>query len=75
MNRDTLKGQWIQVKGKIKQGWGKLTDDGVVQIQGSYEMLVGRLQEQYGRSREEIEKDFDRRFERCGISRPKRKAS
>jgi uncharacterized protein YjbJ (UPF0337 family) len=73
MNRDTLKGQWMQAKGKIKQQWGKLTDDDLDQIQGNYEMLVGRLQERYGRSREEIEKELDRRFQRW--EEPLRKAS
>ncbi len=73
MNRDTLKGQWMQVKGKIKQQWGKLTDDDLDQIQGNYEMLVGRLQERYGRSREEIEKELDRRFQKW--EEPMRKAS
>ncbi len=73
MNRDTLKGQWMQVKGKIKQQWGKLTDDDLDQIQGNYEMLVGRLQERYGRSREEIEKELDHRFRQW--EEPLRKAS
>ena len=63
MNRDTLKGEWIQVKGKIRQQWGKLTDDDLDQIQGNYEMLVGRLQERYGRSREQIEKELAARFD------------
>ena len=73
MNRDTLKGQWMQVKGKIKQQWAKLTDDDLAQIQGNYEMLVGRLHERYGRSREEIEEELDRRFRKW--EEPMRKAS
>jgi len=73
MNRDTLKGQWMQVRGKIKQQWAKLTDDDLAQIQGNYEMLVGRLQERYGRSREEIEEELDRRFRKW--EEPMRKAS
>jgi len=73
MNRDTLKGQWMQVRGKIKQQWAKLIDDDLAQIQGNYEMLVGRLQERYGRSREEIEEELDRRFRKW--EEPMRKAS
>jgi uncharacterized protein YjbJ (UPF0337 family) len=73
MNRDTLKGQWMQLKGKVKQQWGKLTDDDLDQIQGNYEMLVGRLQERYGRSREEIEKELEIRFGQWKT--PMRKAS
>ena len=63
MNRDTLQGQWMQVKGKVRQQWGKLTDDDLEKIQGNAEMLIGRVQERYGKSREEAEKDLDRWFE------------
>ena len=73
MNRDTLQGQWMQLKGKVQQQWGKLTDDDLDQIQGNQEMLVGRLQERYGRSREEIEKELDSRFAQW--QEPMRKAS
>ena len=73
MNRETMKGQWMQFKGKIKQQWGKLTDDDLDQIQGNYEMLIGRLMERYGRSREEIEKEVDVRFGQW--QEPMRKAS
>jgi uncharacterized protein YjbJ (UPF0337 family) len=48
MNEDTLKGQWMQLKGKVREKWGKLTDDDLDQIQGKSEQLVGRLQERYG---------------------------
>ncbi|MES2273654.1 MAG: CsbD family protein, partial [Chlamydiota bacterium] len=44
MNRDLFEGKWHEVKGKIKEKWGKLTDDDVAQINGKYEQLVGRLQ-------------------------------
>jgi len=63
MNRDTLQGQWMQVKGKVRQQWGKLTDDDLEKIQGNAEMLIGKVQEHYGKSREEAEKDLDRWFE------------
>jgi uncharacterized protein YjbJ (UPF0337 family) len=59
MNRDTLKGQWMQLKGKIREQWGKLTDDEVDQIQGNTEMLIGKLQERYGKTREQAEQDLD----------------
>jgi len=63
MNRDTLQGQWMQLKGKVRQQWGKLTDDDLEKIQGNAEMLIGKVQEHYGKSREEAEKDLDRWFE------------
>jgi uncharacterized protein YjbJ (UPF0337 family) len=59
MNRDTLKGQWTQLKGKVREQWGKLTDDEIDQMQGNAEMLIGKIQERYGRSREEAEREFD----------------
>ena len=60
MNRDMLKGKWTQVKGNVRKQWGKLTDDDLDQAQGDAEILLGRIQERYGRSREEAEKEFDR---------------
>ena len=45
MNRDQLKGKWIQFKGDIKQQWGKFTDDDVQQIEGSLDKILGMLQE------------------------------
>ena len=63
MNRDTLKGQWMQLKGKVRQQWGKLTDDDLDKAQGNAEILIGKIQERYGRSREEAEREFDRWFE------------
>jgi uncharacterized protein YjbJ (UPF0337 family) len=59
MNRDTLKGQWTQLKGKIRQQWGELTDDEIDQMQGNAEILIGKIQERYGRSREQAEQEVD----------------
>jgi uncharacterized protein YjbJ (UPF0337 family) len=59
MNSDTLKGQWMQLKGKLRQQWGKLTDDDIAQIQGNAEQLIGKLQERYGYDREKAEKELD----------------
>ena len=58
MNKDTLKGQWKEVVGTVKQKWGKLTDDDLTYVDGSFEKLVGKIQERYGRSREEAEKEL-----------------
>ena len=63
MNKDRIEGNWKQLKGKIKEQWGKLTDDDLDQIQGNYEMLSGRLQETYGLSKEDAErrvKEFEK---------------
>jgi uncharacterized protein YjbJ (UPF0337 family) len=60
MNRDTLKGQWMQVKGKLREQWGKLTDDDVAEVQGNAEQLIGKLQERYGYARDHAERELDR---------------
>ena len=53
MNTDVLKGNWKQAKGKIKEAWGKLTDDELDQIEGNYDQFVGKVQERYGFSKDE----------------------
>jgi uncharacterized protein YjbJ (UPF0337 family) len=59
MNRDVLKGQWKQLQGRIRQRWGRFTDDDLTQIKGDREVLMGKIQEYYARSREQAEKDLD----------------
>jgi uncharacterized protein YjbJ (UPF0337 family) len=59
VNTDTLKGQWTQLKGRIRKQWGKLTDDDVDQIQGNAEILIGKLQERYGRTKEQAHSELD----------------
>lgn len=56
MNKDTIEGNWKQLKGKVQQQWGKLTDDDYDVIAGRSTELAGRIQERYGISREEAEK-------------------
>ncbi|PJD95249.1 MAG: hypothetical protein CK425_09035 [Parachlamydia sp.] len=56
-NKDTLQGQWKQFQGKIKEKWGKLTDDELTQINGRRDMLIGKLQEKYGMAKERAEKE------------------
>ena len=60
MNRDTLAGQWKQLKGRVRQQWGRLTEDEVDQIAGDRDLLLGKIQERYGRSREEAERELER---------------
>lgn len=66
MNKDTLKGEWLQVKGKIKEQWGKLTDDDLSRVEGQRDQLVGRIQERYGLARDKAEaqvRDFEGRLQ------------
>ncbi len=60
MNRDTLKGQWTQLKGQVRKQWGKLTEDEVDQIQGDSEILMGKLQQRYGYTREQAQREIER---------------
>ena len=60
MNTDVLQGKWNQLKGNVRKQWGKLTDDDVDEIQGDAEILMGRIQERYGRSREDAKREVDR---------------
>jgi len=62
MNEDTLKGNWAQLKGKVREQWGKLTDDDLDVINGRREQLIGTLRAKYGRTQEEAEKEL-RSFE------------
>jgi len=59
MNNQTLKGEWNQLKGSVKQKWADLTDDDLTHIEGSRDKLVGRLQERSGRAKEEVEREVD----------------
>ncbi len=60
MNADQIKGSWKQVKGKIKQQWGKLTDDDLTVINGQRDQLLGKLQERYGYTKEQAEREIER---------------
>ena len=55
VNEDILKGKWKEIKGGIKEQWGKLTDDDLTKIEGKVEKLTGVLQEKYGYSKEKAE--------------------
>lgn len=59
VNRDVVKGKWSQFKGDLKQKWGKLTDDDLMQIEGSYDKLTGKLQERYGWSKADAEQKLN----------------
>ncbi|MFO0698333.1 MAG: CsbD family protein [Nitrospira sp.] len=54
MNAEQFKGQWVQFKGELKRRWGKLTDDDLIQIEGTYDKFLGRVQERYGDEKEEV---------------------
>jgi uncharacterized protein YjbJ (UPF0337 family) len=58
MNQDEASGKWKQFKGKIKEKWGKLTDDDLKMLEGNRDQLVGKVQERYGIAKEEAERQI-----------------
>jgi uncharacterized protein YjbJ (UPF0337 family) len=60
-----IEGNWEQLKGKVKEKWGKLTDDDLDVIEGKRDQLVGKLQEKYGFSRERAERETDEWSRTC----------
>ena len=59
MNEDTIKGNWKQLKGKVKQQWAKLTDDEIAEMEGSYEELQGLLQKTYGYQQDKAKQEIN----------------
>jgi len=59
MNSDQMKGKWKQIKGSVKERWGKLTDDDLDVIDGQHDQLVGKIQERYGIAREAAQKQVE----------------
>ena len=59
MNQDRVEGNWKQLKGKVKEQWGKLTDDDMDVIDGKRDQLVGKLQERHGINKDDAEKQID----------------
>lgn len=66
MNEDYLGGNWKQFKGKIKEQWGKLTDDDLDVVEGKRDQLVGKIQERYGIARDEADRRLGE-FERANF--------
>ncbi len=59
MNWDQVQGKWKEYSGKAQAQWGKLTDDDVQQVQGDRRALAGKIQDAYGVSKEEAERQID----------------
>jgi uncharacterized protein YjbJ (UPF0337 family) len=58
MNEDVLKGKWKEIKGGVKEKWGKLTDDDLTRVEGNKEILLGLLQQKYGYAKEKAEQEY-----------------
>jgi uncharacterized protein YjbJ (UPF0337 family) len=55
-----IEGDWNQIKGKVKEKWGRLTHDDLEIIAGKRDQLIGRLQEKYDYTKEKAEKEVDK---------------
>ena len=63
MNWDRVEGNWMQLRGKVQENWGKLTKDDLDVIRGKRDQLLGKIQERYGIAQDEAEKQV-REWER-----------
>ena len=68
MNKNILEGKWKQVRGAVREKWGALTDDELDQIAGNSERLAGLLQEKYGYSQIEAERQIDEFLEDAKVT-------
>lgn len=59
MNWDQIEGNWTKAKGKLRQQWGKLTDDDLTYAAGRREQLAGKIQERYGLAKDAAQKQVD----------------
>lgn len=59
MNWETIEGNWKQFKGKVKEQWGKLTDDDLDIIAGKKDQLIGKLQARYGYEKDQAMLEVD----------------
>jgi uncharacterized protein YjbJ (UPF0337 family) len=60
MNWDRIEGDWTNAKGRIREQWGKLTNDDLDRIAGKRDQLIGLIQQRYGMAKEVIERELDK---------------
>ena len=67
MNQDIFEGKWTEMKGQVKEWWGKLTDDDLDRVEGKADQLVGILQQKYGYTKQHAEEEINRRLEAAKV--------
>lgn len=75
LNEEQLIGNWEQIKGAIKEKWGRLTDNDLTIIEGRREQMIGKLHELYGLARKDAERQFDEFLKSAERDRHHRKAA
>jgi uncharacterized protein YjbJ (UPF0337 family) len=68
MNEDVFSGKWREMRGTLRSWWGRLSDDDLEKIGGQKDRLIGVVQEKYGQTREQAEREVDRRLSEYGTS-------
>src|SRR6476620_746031 len=59
MDWNRVEGNWKQMKGKVKEKWGNITDDDLTAINGQRDQLEGKIQQRYGLAKDQVRKDVD----------------
>ncbi|TXE07715.1 CsbD family protein [Gelidibacter salicanalis] len=59
MNSDQFEGKWKQIKGDFKKKYGEITDDEYTEAEGNFDKLAGKVQERYGKSKEDLKNEID----------------
>ena len=75
MNEEQFEGKWKQFKGELKRQWGRVTDDDLLQIEGSHEKFVGKILEQYGNQKEDVKRWTEEWIEKAGSGKQPGKRS
>ena len=68
MNQDIFEGKWKEMKGQVKEWWGELTDDDLEKAEGKADRLIGLLQQKYCYSKEDAEKEYNKRLEEAKVA-------
>jgi uncharacterized protein YjbJ (UPF0337 family) len=68
MNEDVFSGKWREMRGTLRSWWGRLSDDDLERIGGEKDKLIGAVQEKYGQTREQAEREVERRFSEYGAT-------
>jgi uncharacterized protein YjbJ (UPF0337 family) len=71
MNKDEFEGKWKQMRGQVKEWWGKLTDDDLERVGGKFDQLIGVIQDKFGYTRERVEKEFNGRMAKLEANQKK----
>lgn len=70
LNKDIMVGKWGKLKGRVKQRWGRLSDESLDQIAGHYDELAHLIRERYGYTKEKARQEVDEFIESLDLVEP-----